>query len=117
MNTDSLKKSSDRYYITRVQVQKIVAKDIKFDSLQKRFEQLLRLNKETIEPSQQQTKQAFSLSDAEINNLQKIVIIDKKIIKNQGLKNIWLTIRLPLSFVTALYIGNVLAQNGITIKF
>jgi hypothetical protein len=78
---------------------------------------MIRLQKEVIEPSQVQTKQAFSLSDAEINNLQKIVIIDKQIIKAQGIKNVWLKIRLPLSFITAFYLGNVLAQKGVKITF
>lgn len=116
-NTDTLKTREDRYYITKIQIRKIVEKDIKFDSLQKRFEQMIRLQKDVIQPSQVQTKQAFTLSDAEINNLQKIVIIDKKIIKNQGIKNIWLKIRLPLSFVTAFYLGNVFAQKGVNITF
>lgn len=116
-STGVSKKTNDRYIITRIQLQKIVEKDIKFDSLQKRFDQLLRLQKEVIEPAQIMTKQADILANKEIENLQKIVQIDKRIIKDQGFKNVWLKIRLPLSFVTAFYLGNVLAQNGIIIKF
>lgn len=112
-----MKNENEKYYITKIQIRKIVEKDIRFDSLQKRFEQFIKLQKEIIEPLQVQTKQAFVLSDNEINNFQKIVIIDKKIIKHQGLSNLWLKIRLPISFITAFYLGNVLAQKGIKITF
>lgn len=108
-------RSNDRYVITKIQLRKIVERDIQLDSLTKRYNQLIDIQREIIEPSIIQTKQAFILSDQQVTNFEKVVKIDKGIIKKQGLKNLWLKIRLPVAFISAFYIGNVLAQKGIKI--